>query len=423
MKIYEYKSITDISDKYIDKILIESYDYKNLEKYILNETAKELKFIKAKLKFNSKKYTKDEVKHLAVEYISEDNKKNLYNIIANNLVIRIPKIISLNLKEESIKADVFDDENEFIKNINNLLKVINICELISYIRIKHETLYHVIAPIIKEWENSSSYMNLSIDKDEYKLNYDKTFNEKYGFKLDFKDSIVKNKDGKKVKKEIDTNLDISDNDLAPNIETIMTELNKINFIFNKSIEYKAEKISLEKKLEDANNEIDIINEALKDKDAIIKNLHVTIKSKNDQENKLKIELNDMKKSSEKEKKLDSKQIKKLEKNLEEIEKKLKKYQISLHDMENKVDTEKRKNKLLNEKYANTELELGNTKKSNNILQEENKNLLSMIEELKSRTLIEETATDEDSNKGTSIDNTDLYDPFGGILDNEPIFNK
>lgn len=423
MKIYEYKSITDIPNEYIDRILIESYEYKTLEKYILNETSKELKFIKAKLKFNHKKYTKDEIKQLALSYINKDTKNRLYNVIANNLAIRIPKTISLNLKEKSIKVDIFDNEAEFIKNINNLLKVINVCELISYIRIKHETLYHLIGPIIKEWEDSTSYINLNMDKDIYKLEYDKMFSEKYDFKLDFNDSVVKNIDEKKSKVEIETKLELSNNDIVPSIEVITTELNKINSIFNKSIEDKAEKINLEKKLDEAKRDIDIANEELKDKESIIENLHATIKSKNNQENKLKLELGEMKKLIEKEKKLNSQQIKKLEKSAEESKTQLEKIQMSLYDMEKSIENEKIINKQLNEKYTSTKLELNNVKKSNSLLEKENKDLLAKIEELKSKIVTGETATTQDLPNNSIINTNDIDDPFAGILDNAPIFNR
>lgn len=339
MKIHEYKSIPDIPNKYADRILMECITFEVLEKYLLKEdNSRVLKFEKAKMKINPKKYTREEIKELGVAYIANDNKKSLYNFISHIVVGKVSESFATRLKEKDISLDVFSDTKEFINNINIILSDIDVFTLVSYIRIKHVNLFDIVPSILKEWEESSSYINTKMYQDGYILDYPQRFSEIYKINLVFEciDTNINKRNSSLDMKNI--NEEVSKSEIEPNIALIINELKNINSKFINSSLDKTKNIELEKELKSKDKELKKANKQLKevtrenmrvneelvelnmilnDKDKSIENLHLTIKSKTEKENEIKKKLNDLQRSAKANEKLANKKLNKLESELME----------------------------------------------------------------------------------------------------------
>ena len=264
MKIHEYKSIPDIPNKYADRILMECIAFEVLEKYLLKEdNSRVLKFEKAKMKINPKKYTREEIKELGVAYIANDNKKSLYNFISHIVVGKVSESFATRLKEKDISLDVFSDTKEFINNINIILSDIDVFTLVSYIRIKHVNLFDIVPSILKEWEESSSYINTKMYQDGYILDYPQRFSEIYKINLVFEciDTNINKRNSSLDMKNI--NEEVSKSEIEPNIALIINELKNINSKFINSSLDKTKNIELEKELKSKDKELKKANKQLK----------------------------------------------------------------------------------------------------------------------------------------------------------------
>lgn len=342
MKIHEYNSIPDIPNKYADRILMECITFEALEKYLIKEdTSRILKFEKAKMKINPKKYTREEIKELGIAYIANDNKKSLYNLISHIVVGKVNESFATRLKEKNLTIDIFNDTKEFVNNINIILSDLDIFTLVSYIRIKHANLFEIVPSILKEWEESTLYINSKMSQYGYILDYPKRFSEIYKINLVFEHIDI---NVNKVNKSLDIkniNEEVCKSEIEPNIALIMNELKNINSKFiNNSLD-KNKNIELEKELKSKDKELKKVNKQLKevtrenmrvneelvelniilnDKDKSIENLHFTIKSKTEKENEIKKKLNDLQKLIKENENSTKKRLNKLESELMEANK-------------------------------------------------------------------------------------------------------
>lgn len=443
-KINIYKSIPNVDDKYINRVLIESCPINILERILFKEdTSRILKFAKAKLKINSKRYTKEQIKELGVLYLEDDVNKNLYNTISNENIISMNKLFSIKFSERQITLDVFNDEEEFVKNINILLSEINVFLLISYIRAKHDNLFNIIPYILKELEDSNVYKTSGMKDAGYKINFKEKFLQKYGFKLDFKVDYYEKNNKQKV------SLNITESKISSNINNIITELQNISNIFetldtdkikvevlendlkeNKKLLRKSKNQILknENELKELKEKLDISNLELEDKKMSIENLHKTIKAKAEKESELKIQINQLNKSIKDIEKSSNKQLKNIQKNLDESLQKESNLSTVCENLKNTEEQLKKNVDELKEELIATSNLLKNSLDINKNLEHKNKELILKIKELeliinnRNRSTISETSNDIQEQSLIIEDkdyNDDICKDFDDLIINNP----
>lgn len=443
-KLNIYKSIPNVDDRYINRVLVESCPINVLERILFKEdTSRILKFAKAKLKINAKNYTKEQVKELGIMYLEDDSNKSLYNTISNENIISVNKLFSLKFAKKQITLNIFNDEEEFIKNINILLSEINAFLLVSYIRAKHDNLFNTIPYILKELEDSNVYTSSGMKDAGYKINFEEKFSQKYGFKLEFKVDYHEknNKQGVSLK--------MTESKMSANINNIISELQNISNIFetletdkskvevlekdlkeNKKLlrQAKNQILKNENEIKELKEQLDISNSELEDKKASIENLHDTIKAKAEKETELKIQINQLDKSIKEIESRSNKQLKNIQKDLDESLQK--QYDLSnvcknLKDIaeqfEKKVDE-------LKDELITTSNSLKQSLNTNKNLEYENEELKLKIRELEeiinNRNLSTTNITSNDSQEQSLTKEDENYNDeswidFDGLLDNTP----
>lgn len=405
LKTNIYKFIPNVDEKYINRVLIESCPINVLERILFKEdTSRILKFAKCKLKINTKNYTKEQVKELGIIYLEDDSKKTLYDNISSRNIISVNKLFSMRLAEKKITLDIFNDENDFIKNINILLSEINVFLLISYIRAKHDNLFNIIPYILKEFEDSQVYITSGMKDEGYKISFEEKFSQKYGFELEFEDDYTKNKeDENNHKKEV--SLDMDENEISTNINNIINELQSISNIFE-TLEVEKSRIETlendlkesekllrksknqilknEEEIKGLKDELDIYATELENKKASIENLHDTIKYKTEKETELKIQITQLNKSIKETEVRSNKQLKNMQKDLEEsLQKQLNLSKVCENLKEISQQFEKKIDELKNE-LIETSYSLKQSLSKNKNLEDENDALKSKVRELEEK---------------------------------------
>lgn len=445
-----YKSIPNVDEKYINRVLIESCPINTLERILFKEdTSRILRFAKGKLKINAKNYTKEQVKELGIMYLEDDSKKSLYDTISNGNIISVNKLLSMRFEEKQIALDIFNDEDEFIKNINILLSKINVFLLVSYIRAKHDNLFNTIPYILKEFEDSDVYITSGMKNEGYKINFEKKFSEKYGFKLEFEgDSSEKEEDENNHKKG--ASLDRSENEISTNITSIINELQSISNIFetleaertkfetlendlkkNEKIlkKTKSQVLKKEDEIKGLKDELDIYTTELENKKDIIENLHDTIKNKTEKETELKVQITQLNKHIKEMESRNSKQLKNIQKDLEEsLQKQSNLSEVCENLKETSQQFEKKVGELKNELTVTSD-SLKDSLIINKNLEYENNTLKSKIKKLEekinnidlSRNNINSNKNQEESVTNECYENysEESWIDFDGLLDNTP----
>lgn len=446
LKLNIYKSIPNVDERYMNRVLIESCPINALERILFKEdTSRILKFAKAKLKINAKNYTKEQVKELGMMYLEDDNKKSLYDTITNGNIASVNKLFSMKLKEKKITLDIFNDEDEFIKNINILLSEINVFLLVSYIRAKHENLFNIIPYILKEWEDSNAYTVSEMKDEGYKIDFEEKFSQKYGFKLEFEGySYEDNENNHKQ----GVSLNITENEISTNINNIINELQSISNIFetlesdkskvevlendlkeNKKLLRKAKNQILknENEIKSLKEELNIYTSELENKKVSIENLHGTIKSKTEKETELKVQITQLNKNIKDIESRSNKQLKNLQRDLDESLEKQSNLSSVCENLKDIAEQFEKKVDELKDELILTSNSLKRSLDKNKNLENENGVLRSKIKELEeiiNNKGLSTNITSDDSQK-QSLTREDVtysdesWTDFDGLLDNTP----
>lgn len=153
--VFDYKTIEGVPNKYLDYLLVQITSEKLLKEFFTKEKETPmLKGIKFKHKVN-KSFASldiDKLRDVALDYISVEKTRHLYSFITG---------ANITMLEDFMEDRGFDfvkgDRDEFLENLQTLMNVINIPNIITYLRIQREDLHDLIPWLLAKWEESDDF--------------------------------------------------------------------------------------------------------------------------------------------------------------------------------------------------------------------------------------------------------------------------
>lgn len=444
--VFEYKSIKEVPDKYLDFLLVQTTPDRLLRDFFSKENeATILKRIKLKHKISKNIASLEEkkLKDVSVDYIELDKSRSLYSFIMSANI----SIIEEYSNEKALDF-IYGTKEEFLENLQKLINEISVSNVITYIRTEREDLHNLIPWLLAKWEDSQEFEMEQI-KDTFGFDASSVDLDAFDIDVDF--------DMVDMDKEYIDNIDI-----AGMINSKLFTKDHIKdtiFIMKECLDVLGKKVEDNEKNDEKVKELEkLVNENKK----LITKLERKNKSKEIKMNNLELENNDLK---EKLKKSDKKlieleeadkknklKIEELKKEKREINKKSKlqieelehsneKLQLKLKDFEQiKLDHNQKIENITNISQKQTK-ELEQAKQKCVLLENkiyeielENKNLCNKYEDKLQELTIKLNLENEKEAlkiKNNELNNTEEFndmfqdygDLFGDALDNNPTYSK
>lgn len=449
-QVFEYKTIEGVPDKYLDYFLIESAHEKILRDFYSREKENPiLKGIKLKHKVtkNLVSLDIDKLKVISLDYISLDKTRKLYSFLSG---------ASMTMVYDYIKSKGHDfidgDREEVLANLQQLVKILDIFNLVSFLRIRRDDLHDIIPWLLAKWEESDEFGVADVE-DTYGFDASSVDLDAFDLYIDFEEIELDEKTP-----EVFNSIDLDASGLfnSKNIKStihIMKEC--IEFLGNKVENSEENSIKVEQlqaENEESKKSIAKLEKKVKNRDVRIGDLEVEnekLKQKIEELNKKlieQLELNKQNKEKLEEGKKEKRELKKQNKEIaEQLEdtksklevksseaKKVKELEVGIQNIKNDYEKTLKEVEDSKKEYLQLETTLYSIKKEKEEIRISYEDKLERLNrELK---IANEKNTINESKSPIVIDNepeSDTIDEgfedygnlFGDIMDNNPTYSR
>lgn len=290
-KIIVYKSIENVEDRYLDRLLIETVPFDELSRLLMKDIKSQtLKLLRMKHKIVGKsKSDRAQLIKLALDFVQEEKSKDFYQVLMKCLVEDVVEQIKERFGFDVKFDDLFASEEGFLRYVEDILDVVEVPHLVSYIRNEHEEIYNCVGPLLKSWQGTEDFKKYAFES-VYNFKYDNTFKEEFGFDLNF-DCLERSVDFNKEEFELqlDEMEDVVDGVcklVSDQLKIMADYVKKKDAIDSEKVKLSTEVISQkEKELTKANRsikslekELEKLKEEIEDKDGIIEDFESKVES-------------------------------------------------------------------------------------------------------------------------------------------------